>query len=318
VVARAPLVPRVWPRYRALDLGAEHDLDGGVDVEVNRRGLERAQRREAVLTDHRVEVAQGLVVEAPQVVVERVDGGHVAARQELQEGIGRQRLQVEDAVVSEYGEVHEEAQLGGQGVDHRRPALEASEEPREVLVDARPPQEARPADEPRGAGQGSGRWPRRECGSGPVDGPASGAGVFVPARACLRGQFGAPSGCSSWGSWVCLATATDAHGERYFQGVSRIVFKQCPPDFAPNRSEIHVEFSWHQSSRRAPTPGLATCADRCPHRAESRCRAAILCRAQREAGLRGMPTFWGWSRAAQPCLPLGAARNRYGATLFAR
>ncbi len=37
---------------------------------------------------------------------------------------------------------------------------------------------------------------------------------------------------------------------------------------------------------------------RCPHRAERRCRTAILCRADGDAGARGMPTFWGWSRAA--------------------
>jgi hypothetical protein len=73
MVARSAMVARVGTRQRALVV-AKNWLDGGVDIEMEKRASPGLHWRKAVFGHHLLEIGDGLVVEAPQVSVLSLSG----------------------------------------------------------------------------------------------------------------------------------------------------------------------------------------------------------------------------------------------------
>ena len=84
---------------------AEQRRDRGVDVDEHLGHAALAQRGDPVLGHELFEVFEGLLVEAPQVVVEDVDARHAAAGQVHEQRVGREHLQVEYALAAGHRDV---------------------------------------------------------------------------------------------------------------------------------------------------------------------------------------------------------------------
>jgi hypothetical protein len=81
-------------------LRAEHALDRGVDIEMDRLGLQLVHGGEPLRDHHRFQVGDCLVVEPAQVAIHGVDARHDSTRETDEERIGRKRLEAEDTRLS--------------------------------------------------------------------------------------------------------------------------------------------------------------------------------------------------------------------------
>jgi len=152
VIARARVVPRIWPREGTL-LRAEYALDRGVDIEVHGLGLQRVHGGEPLLNHHRFQVGDRLVVESAQVAIHGIDARHDSTRETDEERVGRERLQAEHSRLSGDVRVEQKPQLCLHRVDHQDAALEAKEETSELRVDSLPSAKAAEAREAGDAGE---------------------------------------------------------------------------------------------------------------------------------------------------------------------
>jgi hypothetical protein len=126
---------------------AENCLDGSIDVQVEHWAAVRSHGGKPIFGRQRLEIDNGLLVEAAEAAVDRVDTGNDAAGQVLEDRVGRERLDAEHAAFSGCGG-DEQLDLRLHWVDDQSAGLQSEDNSRRAAVTPmsrrEPPNRARP------------------------------------------------------------------------------------------------------------------------------------------------------------------------------